>query len=136
MPVHILLVDDDINTLGALGYILQRVGYIVDKATSGQEALNHIKEAQPALVVLDIMMPGMSGIDVCRALRAAPETERLPILVLSALGDIRSTTEALMAGANNYLIKPVKPVELVEQVRSLLYDTRPLRGHNTGLAPR
>ncbi len=127
MPVPILLVDDDVNTLGALGYILQRVGFAVEKASSGQEALEHIKRARPALVVLDIMMPGMSGIEVCRALRAIPETEGVPILVLSALGDLRSTTEALMAGANNFLIKPVKPVELVEQVRALLAEARPLK---------
>ncbi len=128
MPEQILLVDDDINTLGALAYILQRVGYAVSKATSGKEALQKIKAERPGLVILDIMMPGMSGIDVCRAIRAAPDSERLPVLVLSALGDIRSTTEALMAGANNYLIKPVKPVELVEQVRNIFYDTRPLEG--------
>jgi DNA-binding response OmpR family regulator len=124
----ILLVDDDINTLEALAYILQRVGYAVIKATSGREALAKAQADRPGLVILDIMMPGMSGIEVCQALRASPETRYLPVLVLSALGDIRSTTEALMAGANNYLIKPVKPVDLVEQVRNLFYDARPLKG--------
>ena len=128
MSDQILLVDDDINTLEALAYILQRVGYAVSRATNGREALEKIRVAAPGLVILDIMMPGMNGIEVCQALRASPETRHVPVLVLSALGDIRSTTEALMAGANNYLIKPVKPVELVEQVRSLFYDAHPLKG--------
>lgn len=124
----ILLVDDDINTLEALAYILQRVGYAVIKATNGREALAKVQTDRPGLVILDIMMPGLNGIEVCQALRAAPETRHLPVLVLSALGDIRSTTDALMAGANYYLVKPVKPVDLVEQVRNLFYDTRPLGG--------
>lgn len=128
MSELILLVDDDINTLEALAYVLQRVGYGVVKATNGREALAKAQADRPGLVILDIMMPGMNGIEVCQALRASPETRYLPVLVLSALGDIRSTTEALMAGASSYLIKPIKPVDLVEQVRNLFYDSRPFKG--------
>jgi DNA-binding response OmpR family regulator len=131
MGDHILLVDDDVNTLGALGYILQRAGYHVEKATGGREALAKVAADCPRLVILDVRMPDLNGIEVCRSLRAAPDTEHLPILVLSVLDDLRSTTEALVAGANNYLLKPVRPVELVEQVRVLLYDTRPLGGSET-----
>jgi two-component system phosphate regulon response regulator PhoB len=131
MGDHILLVDDDVNTLGALGYILQRAGYHVEKATGGREALSKVAADCPRLVILDVRMPDLNGIEVCRSLRAAPDTEHLPILVLSVLDDLRSTTEALVAGANNYLLKPVRPVELVEQVRVLLYDTRPLGGSET-----
>jgi DNA-binding response OmpR family regulator len=119
VPV-ILVVDDDINALGMIGYILERAGFRVDKATRGAEALEKIKAHPPALVILDLMMPGMSGIEVCRTLRADPATKRLPVLVLSALSDMRTTTEALVAGANHYLVKPARPRELIEHVRALM----------------
>jgi DNA-binding response OmpR family regulator len=120
MAEKILIVDDDINALKLIGYTLQREGYEIIAAQNGQEALTKAQEEEPQLVVLDIMMPGMDGYEVCRRLRATPQTAQLPVIMLTAKGQVEDKVAGFEAGADDYLIKPVIPAELVARVKALL----------------
>ena len=127
MSEKILIVDDDANLLRLIGQVLQRAGYQPIAATNGASALQKIRGEQPDLVILDVMLPGMSGIELCKQLRENEETAALPIIMLSALGQVDNTIEGLEAGADEYLSKPINPKELVARVRALLQRTARLR---------
>jgi pilus assembly protein CpaE len=120
MAEKILIVDDDVNALKLIGYTLQREGYEIIAAQSGQEALAKAQEEAPQLVVLDIMMPRMDGYDVCRRLRAIPQTAQVPVIMLTAKGQVEDKVAGFEAGADDYLTKPVTPAELVVRVKALL----------------
>ena len=120
MAEKILIVDDDVNALKLIGYTLQREGYEIIAAQSGQEALAKTQREEPQLVILDIMMPGMDGYEVCRRLRATPQTAQVPVIMLTAKSQVEDKVAGFEAGADDYLTKPVVPTELMARVRALL----------------
>ncbi|HID64044.1 MAG TPA: response regulator [Anaerolineae bacterium] len=120
MAEKILIVDDDVNALKLIGYTLHREGYEIIAARSGQEALVKAREEEPQLVILDIMMPRMDGYEVCRRLRATPQTAQVPVIMLTAKGQVEDKVAGFEAGADDYLTKPVIPAELVARVKALL----------------
>lgn len=116
----ILVVDDDPNLRVLLRQMLVLRGFEVVDAEDGEDALNVVKEAKPDAVVLDVMMPIMDGITVCKRLRSQPETAQLPIIMLSGKASQEAVEEGLQAGANKYLCKPISMAELIEHVREVL----------------
>jgi DNA-binding response OmpR family regulator len=124
MPATILVVDDDIDVAETVARTLQRAGYETLIAYRGTDALQLARERHPALVVLDIKMPGMTGIQVCRLLRATPELSRVPILFLSAKSEVDDRLEGFEAGADDYITKPFDLRELELRVKALLRRSR------------
>ncbi|HZD11220.1 MAG TPA: response regulator [Candidatus Binatia bacterium] len=127
MSDKILIVDDDPELLRLVGLALHRAGYEPVAAQSAEDALKKVRSEQPALVILDVMLPGASGIDLCRQLRGQARTLPLPIIMLSARAQVDDKIEGLEAGADEYLTKPVSPKEMVARVKSLLARTERLR---------
>ncbi len=120
MSSHILVVDDVPKNVKLLADVLAVKGYRTSTAASGEEALERIKADPPDLVLLDVMMPGMSGYDVCRAVRADPLHALLPIVLVTALDPAKERVNGLEAGADDFLSKPINQAELMARVRSLL----------------
>lgn len=120
MAHKILVVDDDPNALRLVSYALQAEGYEVDMASSGAEALARLGSKRPDLIILDVMMPDMSGLEVCQRIRAGRATARLPILMLSARGLVADRVTGLKSGADDYLPKPADTGELIARVEALL----------------
>jgi len=127
MTARIMIVEDEEPLTLLLRYNLEAEGYMVDTAARGDEAEVKLKEATPDLVVLDWMLPGMSGIELCRRLRARPETERLPIIMLTARGEESERIRGLSTGADDYIVKPFSVPELVARIGALLRRARPER---------
>ena len=125
MPQSILVVDDDADTLTLIGLTLQRRGFEVIKAQSGQQAMGLLSHDLPDLVVLDVMMPHMDGYEVCREIKADPRTANLPIVMLTAKAQTSSQLEGFRAGAIDYITKPVHPQDLVARIQAVLDRTRP-----------
>ena len=125
MSIRILVADDEPNQLELLTYNLTQADFEVIRAEDGQQALDMIDEHRPDLVIIDWMMPHMSGIDVCRTLRARSETKRLPIIILSARGEEGDRTLGLDIGADDYISKPFSPREMISRVRALLRRAHP-----------
>jgi DNA-binding response OmpR family regulator len=134
MKAKILIVDDEPVLLRLVGYALHKEGYETVVAQQGEEALGKVKTERPDLVILDIMLPDMDGIEICRRLRARPETTTLPIMMLSARGQVPDKVMGLRAGADEYMTKPIHPEELVARVEALLERTRRLRQTRQGKA--
>ncbi len=120
MKGKILVVDDDPDALRLTAYALELEGYETLTAENGAQAIAAVKRDLPDLVVLDVMMPDMSGIEVCHQLRSGPETAHLPIIMLSAKGKAQDKVTGLKAGADDYVAKPTDPAELVARVERLL----------------
>lgn len=118
MKAHILIVDDDPRITDLLRRILAYEGYSVSIATSGSEALNRLLERPPDLVVLDIMLPELDGIEVTQRIRAAGDN--VSILMLTARDAVADRVKGLETGADDYLVKPFAPEELVARIRALL----------------
>jgi len=116
----ILVVDDEPNARSLLRLILVRAGFEVIAAQDGYEALEEVKRMIPAAVVLDIMMPGIDGFEVCEKLRNDQKTASLPIIMLSARADQESISRGFGVGASKYITKPVIPDLLVQEVREVL----------------
>ncbi|NLF74120.1 MAG: response regulator transcription factor [Chloroflexi bacterium] len=117
---RILVVDDEIGALTLIGIMLERGGFEVLKAKDAEQALSVLELETPDLIILDVMMPGMDGIELCRVLRARSDTQELPILILSARGDAKSVMSGMDAGASDYLPKPILHHDLVAKVRRML----------------
>lgn len=127
MSEKILIVDDDPELLRLIAFPLHRAGYETLGATDGAQALEKVRNEKPDLMILDIMLPGLDGIEVCKRLRSQPETDTLPIIMLSALTSVDDKIKGLEAGADEYLTKPISPKEVVARVRALLERTSRLR---------
>ena len=122
MNRSIMVVDDEPATRMMLQMMLQIDGFTVLEAEDGVDALEQIQERPPDLLILDVMMPRMGGIELCKILRARPETASLPIIMLSGKVQPEAVREGLDAGANKYLHKPTPRKLLSEEVRSLLEE--------------
>ena len=131
MRPRILLVEDDANLVELIRYNLDKEGFDVVSTPDGEEALVLAEEERPDVVVLDWMIANLSGIEVCRRLRRAPETASLPIIMLTARAEEGDRVRGLETGADDYVTKPFSPRELVARVRALLRRLRPaLSGGN------
>ncbi|MBN1565727.1 MAG: response regulator [Anaerolineae bacterium] len=117
---RILVVDDEIGALTLIGIMLERGGFEVLKSKDADQALEMLDLETPDLIILDVMMPGMDGIELCRVLRERADTINLPILILSARGDAKSVMSGMDAGASDYLPKPILHHDLVSKVRRML----------------
>jgi DNA-binding response OmpR family regulator len=127
MSTKILIVDDEPNLLRLIGYALQIEGYEIVTAECGAEGLSKVAEERPDLVVLDVMLPDMTGIEVCQQLRSTPEAAGLPIIMLSARAQSADKIRGLQVGADEYVTKPVDLGEMVVRVGALLERTHRLR---------
>ncbi len=125
MRPKILLVEDDANLVELIRYNLEKEGFDVVTTPDGEEALVLAEEDRPDVVVLDWMIANLSGIEVCRRLRRAPETAGLPIIMLTARAEESDRVRGLETGADDYVTKPFSPRELVARVRALLRRLRP-----------
>ena len=122
---YILAVEDEEALATLLHYNLDKEGYRVDLCADGEEALIRIDEKLPDLVVLDWMLPTVSGIEVCRRLRQRPATRNLPIIMLTARGEETDRVRGLDTGADDYVVKPFSMTELTARIRAVLRRIRP-----------
>ena len=118
--ITILLVDDELDILEIIGYNLSGEGYNVVTAQNGVEAIKNAKKHKPKLIILDVMMPEMDGIEACEKLRLIPELSETVITFLTARGEDYSQVAGFEAGADDYITKPIKPKVLTSKVKSLL----------------
>jgi two-component system phosphate regulon response regulator PhoB len=127
MSARILVVEDEEPLIEVLRYNLEAEGYQVEAVARGDDADTRLRERTPDLVVLDWMLPGLSGIELCRRLRARPETRSLPIIMLTARGEESERIRGLATGADDYIVKPFSVPELIARVRALLRRASPER---------
>jgi DNA-binding response OmpR family regulator len=121
MPAKVLIVDDEAEVVRLLEVILTRAGYAVVKAYSGKECLALLTRENPDVILLDIMMPGMSGLEILESLRTIYGTVSIPpVIFLTAKGSMEAMIEGLQAGAYKYLVKPTSREKLIEIVKSAL----------------
>jgi len=120
MTYSILVIDDDLDTITLIGLMLQRRGFEVYKAQSGAEAFSFLAHTMPDLVLLDVMMPGMDGYEVCRRIKANPLLNQLPVVMLSARAQPASQMEGFRAGAIDYITKPISSANLVTRLQAAL----------------
>lgn len=116
---RILIIEDESNILEALSYILSRAGWDVRGHGKGSTAMDEVVRIAPDILVLDVMLPGRSGFDILRDLRARADTNRLPVLMLTAKGQAKDRDHAMALGANGFLTKPFSNTELLEVIGSL-----------------
>jgi two-component system alkaline phosphatase synthesis response regulator PhoP len=120
VALKILITDDDLDFRKVTRLSLLRKGYEVVEASSGREAIEMARKEQPTLILLDILMPGIDGYEICRQLKTNPDTSHIPVIVLTALGDLSARHKAQGAGADDYVAKTVTPQELSERIERLL----------------
>jgi two-component system phosphate regulon response regulator PhoB len=138
----VLIVDDEEDVIELVRYNLDRSGYRVETASSGEEALAKARGKLPDLVILDLMLPGMDGIEVCRKLKSDVKTEGVPILMLTAKGEEADIVAGLELGADDYVTKPFSPKVLMARVRRILHravsrdmEKPPLKIHDLTVDP-
>lgn len=120
MSKRILVVDDEMYIVNILDFTLAGEGWEVISANNGEDALRILLKVEPDLVILDVMMPRIDGVEVCRAIKAREESADTPVILLSAKDSARDREKGMEAGANLYLTKPFSPARLVEEIRNLL----------------
>ena len=125
METSVLIVEDEVAIVTLLRYNLEREGFRVYSTGDGEEAVTMVKEYKPDVIVLDWMLPSMSGIDICKQLRWNTETKGIPIIMLSARGEESDRIRGLDAGADDYIIKPFSPAELIARIRAIFRRFRP-----------
>jgi len=120
IPKRILIVEDDPSVLRATSYILEKEGYEVISAQNGLEGLKKARESGPDLLILDVMLPGIDGFEICHSLRGESQTAQLPILMFSAKGQDSDKATGLKMGADEYITKPVDREVLLNKVAAWL----------------
>ncbi|MCE5230266.1 response regulator [bacterium] len=120
MSKRILAVDDETDVVLIVKTALQCEGFEVDTASNGRDALAAVHEQKPDLILLDVMMPGMSGFDVMHALKADDATATIPIIMLTGLSERKKIQEALVGGTNYYIVKPFEMADLINKVNDVL----------------
>ena len=120
---NILVIDDEPDIVELVSYNLKKEGFTVSSASDGEEALSKIKKEDFTLVILDLMLPGIQGMELCRIIRNNPGTEKLPIIMLTAKGEEVDRILGLEIGADDYIAKPFSPRELVARVKAVLRRT-------------
>jgi two-component system phosphate regulon response regulator PhoB len=121
----VLIVEDEAALVAMLRYNLEKEGFDVCAATDGEEALIQIAERKPDAVLLDWMLPLVSGIEVCRQIRRAPASRALPIIMLTARGEEGDRVRGLNSGADDYVVKPFSPAELIARLRAVMRRAQP-----------
>ncbi|MHA6323748.1 phosphate regulon transcriptional regulator PhoB [Roseivivax sp. CAU 1753] len=124
----VLVVEDEDAQREVLAYNLEAEGYVVARARDGDEALVLFQEALPDVVILDWMLPNLSGIEICRRIKIRPETRDVPVIMLSARAEEVDRVRGLETGADDYVVKPYSMIELMARVRAQLRRTRPAAG--------
>lgn len=125
MKPYILIVEDEASLITLLRYNLEKEGFEVGEAIDGDEALVMARERRPDLMVLDWILPSLAGIEVCRRLRRLPEIKNTPIIMLTARGEEADRIRGLDSGADDYIVKPFSPTELIARIRAVLRRLRP-----------
>jgi DNA-binding response OmpR family regulator len=120
---RILVAEDDPDIASLLAHYLQKAGFEADVVTSGREVVPHIRKTPPDLLLLDLMLPGVDGLEVCRAVRSDQNTASIPIIMVTAKGEESDRIVGLELGADDYITKPFSPGEVVARVRALLRRT-------------
>ncbi len=121
----VLIVEDDKDILNLLSYTIENQGYRTLQARKGEEGLNLVRMQQPNLIVLDLMLPGMDGIAVCRELKSKAETSNIPVIMLTAKGEENDRILGLETGADDYVVKPFSPRELVLRLEAVMRRSQP-----------
>jgi DNA-binding response OmpR family regulator len=117
---RILVAEDDPDIASLLAHYLQRAGYEADVVAAGPDVLPRIRKAPPDLLLLDLMLPGLDGLEVCRAVRSEPATAGVPIIMVTAKGEESDRIVGLELGADDYITKPFSPNEVIARIRALL----------------
>jgi len=125
MQLSVLVVEDDAAIATLLRYNLEKAGFIVRVTDNGDEAMILVDEDRPDIVLLDWMLPGMSGIVICKSLRRKEATANIPIIMLSARGEEADKVEGLEVGVDDYLVKPFSPRELLARINAVMRRIRP-----------
>ena len=125
--MKVMVVEDEEAIASLLTYNLQAEGYEAIAVRSGEDAIVHIQDEQPDLVILDWMLPGVTGIEICRQIRAGAETRALPVIMLTARGEEADRLRGLKTGADDYIVKPFSVAELMARVKALLRRAAPER---------
>ena len=125
MSASILVVEDEEPIQILLSYNLESEGYRVRHTADGEDVMQLVTDERPDLIVLDWMLPGISGIEVCRLLRAKPETRDIPIIMLTARSEEAERVRGLATGADDYMVKPFSVPELLARIRTILRRVNP-----------
>jgi len=125
LETSVLIVEDEVAIVTLLRYNLEREGFRVYSTGDGEEAVAMVRDCKPDIVVLDWMLPSMSGVDICKQLRWSPDTKTVPIIMLSARGEEGDRIRGLDAGADDYIVKPFSPAELIARIRAVFRRFRP-----------
>jgi len=134
-PKHLLLVDDDPHFVMLMGDFLERKGFQISRANDGFQGLALVQNQKPDLIVCDIMMPGMTGYELVQTLRQNTQKVWIPVIFLSAKGEITDRIKGLQVGADAYLVKPFEPDELIALVESLIRRTNLVQPNVRPLVP-
>lgn len=122
MSKKVLIVDDEVNIVISLEFLMEQAGYTIDVARTGDEALAKLARFQPDLVLLDVMLPGMNGFDICQHIRQTPEMAAMKIVMLTAKGRDVEITKGMALGANAYITKPFSTKALLAEVQHQLNE--------------
>jgi len=121
----VLIVEDEAPLVTLLRYNLEKEGFVVNEARDGEEALMHLRETKPDAVLLDWMLPRVSGLEICRQIRRVPLWRDLPVIMLTARGEEGDRVRGLDSGADDYIVKPFSPSELIARLRAVIRRARP-----------
>lgn len=125
MKTKVLLIEDDVNITELVRYNLERADYVVETVADGEEGLYLAAQDTPDVILLDWMLPNLSGLEICRQLRRAPGTSNVPIIMLTARADEPDRIRGLETGADDYVVKPFSPKELIARIQAVLRRVRP-----------
>jgi two-component system phosphate regulon response regulator PhoB len=131
VSTRVLLIEDDENITELVRYNIERAGYDFDCVADGEEGLYKASEEQPDVILLDWMLPNVSGLEICRQLRRKPETANVPIIMLTARADEPDRIRGLETGADDYIVKPFSPKELIVRIQAVLRRVRPALAGDT-----